>query len=34
MQTQFAHQHYVSTQVGTADPLRLVVMLYDGAISC
>ncbi len=33
MQTQFAHQHYISTQVSTAEPLKLVVMLYEGAIS-
>jgi flagellar protein FliS len=33
MQTQSVHKQYVSTQVGTADRLQLVVMLYDGAIA-
>jgi len=33
MKTQLAHQQYVTTQVGTADRLQLVIMLYDGAIS-
>jgi flagellar secretion chaperone FliS len=32
-QQQLAHQQYVTTQVGTADRLQLVIMLYDGAIS-
>lgn len=33
MKPQLAQQHYVTTQVGTADRLQLVIMLYDGAIS-
>jgi flagellar protein FliS len=33
MRTQGAHQHYLATQVNTADSLQLVVMLYEGAIS-
>jgi flagellar protein FliS len=33
MKQQLAQQHYVTTQVGTADRLQLVIMLYDGAIS-
>jgi flagellar protein FliS len=33
MKQQLAHQQYVTTQVGTADRLQLVIMLYDGAIS-
>lgn len=33
MKQQLAQQQYISTQVGTADRLQLVVMLYDGAIS-
>jgi len=33
MKTQLVHQQYVTTQVGTADRLQLVIMLYDGAIS-
>jgi flagellar secretion chaperone FliS len=33
MKQQLAQQQYVTTQVGTADRLQLVVMLYDGAIS-
>jgi flagellar protein FliS len=33
MQTQSVHKQYASTQVGTADRLQLVVMLYDGAIA-
>jgi len=33
MKPQLAHQHYVSTQVSTADRLQLVIMLYDGAIA-
>lgn len=33
MKQQLAQQQYVSTQVGTADRLQLVIMLYDGAIS-
>lgn len=33
MYTQLAQKRYVSTQIGTADRLKLVVMLYEGAIS-
>jgi len=33
MKQQLAQQQYVTTQVGTADRLQLVIMLYDGAIS-
>lgn len=33
MYAQNVYKQYVSTQVGTADRLQLVVMLYDGAIS-
>jgi flagellar protein FliS len=33
MKQQLAQQHYITTQVGTADRLQLVIMLYDGAIS-
>ena len=33
MKPQLAQQQYVTTQVGTADRLQLVIMLYDGAIS-
>ncbi len=33
MKTQCAQKQYVATQVGTADRLQLVVMLYEGAIS-
>lgn len=33
MKLPLAHQQYVSTQVGTADRLQLVVMLYEAAIS-
>ena len=33
MKPQLVHQQYVTTQVGTADRLQLVIMLYDGAIS-
>lgn len=33
MKQQLAQQHYVTTQVSTADRLQLVIMLYDGAIS-
>jgi len=33
MKQQLAYQQYVTTQVGTADRLQLVIMLYDGAIS-
>jgi flagellar protein FliS len=33
MKTQCAQKQYAATQVGTADRLQLVVMLYEGAIS-
>jgi flagellar protein FliS len=33
MKQQLAYQHYITTQVGTADRLQLVIMLYDGALS-
>jgi flagellar secretion chaperone FliS len=33
MKQQLAQQQYVTTQVGTADRLQLVIMLYDGALS-
>ena len=33
MKQQLAQQQYVTTQVGTADRIQLVIMLYDGAIS-
>ncbi|OPX19194.1 MAG: flagellar export chaperone FliS [Desulfobacca sp. 4484_104] len=33
MYTQLAQKRYVSTQISTADRLKLVVMLYEGAIS-
>ena len=33
MNTQSVPKHYAATQVGTADRLQLVVMLYEGAIS-
>ncbi len=33
MKQQLAQQQYISTQIGTADRLQLVIMLYDGAIS-
>lgn len=33
MKPQLAHQQYITTQVGTADRLQLVIMLYDGALS-
>ena len=33
MKTQSVQKHYMATQVGTADRLQLVVMLYEGAIS-
>ncbi len=33
MKQQLAKQQYISTQIGTADRLQLVIMLYDGAIS-
>lgn len=33
MYTQQAQKCYVSTQIGTADRVKLVVMLYEGAIS-
>ena len=33
MKPQLAQQQYVTNQVGTADRLQLVIMLYDGAIS-
>ena len=33
MKPQLAQQQYITTQVGTADRLQLVIMLYDGAIS-
>ncbi len=32
MRTQAVRQHYLATQVATADRLQLVVMLYEGAI--
>ena len=33
MKMQCAQKQYAATQVGTADRLQLVVMLYEGAIS-
>jgi flagellar protein FliS len=33
MKSQCVQKQYVATQVGTADRLQLVVMLYEGAIS-
>ncbi|MGQ9688656.1 MAG: flagellar export chaperone FliS [Desulfobaccales bacterium] len=33
MKQQLAQQQYITTQVGTADRLQLVIMLYDGALS-
>lgn len=33
MYTQLAQKRYISTQISTADRLKLVVMLYEGAIS-
>jgi flagellar protein FliS len=33
MQPQLAQERYMSTQVGTSDRLKLVVILYEGAIS-
>ncbi len=33
MKSQAVHKQYITTQVGTADRLQLVVMLYEGAIS-
>ena len=33
MNVQYAQRQYVNTQIKTADRLKLVVMLYEGAIS-